>query len=108
MRYGTGREMLAHRIAHVILTRMEAAGETCDDRTHDAVRRTRPVRAAVDADLAQGRPGPAGVPAAVRPGPAAPRAADGLLDPAEQAAIGWADPPRGPGSARWSARPTRC
>ena len=44
-----GRDMLGHRIAHVILTRMEAAGETCDDRTHDAVRRTRPVRAAVDA-----------------------------------------------------------
>ena len=49
VRYGTGREMLAHRIAHVILTRMEAAGESCDDRTHDAVRRTRQVRAAVDA-----------------------------------------------------------
>src|SRR5215472_16009633 len=43
VRYGTGREMLSHRIAHVILTRMEAAGETCDDRTHEAVRRTRPV-----------------------------------------------------------------
>ena len=41
--------MLSHRIAHVILTRMEAAGETCDDRTHEAVRRTRPVRAAVNA-----------------------------------------------------------
>src|SRR6266516_3926460 len=40
VRYGTGREMLSHRIAHVILSRMEAAGETCDDRTHDAVRRT--------------------------------------------------------------------
>src|SRR6516165_5929330 len=36
VRYGTGREMLSHRIAHVILTRMEAAGETCDDRTHEA------------------------------------------------------------------------
>jgi DNA helicase IV len=31
------------------------------------------------------------------------RAADGILDPAEQAAIGWASPPRGPGSAHWSA-----
>ena len=49
VRYGAGRELLAHRIAHVILTQMEAAGESCDDRTHDAVRRTRPVRAAVDA-----------------------------------------------------------
>ncbi|MGH3212813.1 MAG: AAA family ATPase, partial [Trebonia sp.] len=36
VRYGTGRELLAHRIAHVLLTQLEAAGETCDDRTHDA------------------------------------------------------------------------
>ena len=48
VRYGAGRELLGHRIAHVILTRMEAAGETCDDRTHDAVRRSAPVRACVD------------------------------------------------------------
>src|SRR6266851_1781847 len=49
VRYGTGREMLSHRIAHVILSQMEAAGETCDDRTHEAVRRTAQVRSAVDA-----------------------------------------------------------
>src|SRR6516164_227174 len=49
VRYGAGRGMLGHRIAHVVLTRMEAAGETCDDRTHDAVRRAAPVRACVDA-----------------------------------------------------------
>jgi DNA helicase IV len=102
VRYGTGRDMLGHRIAHVILTKIEAAGESCDDRTHDAVRRTRQVRAAVDG---------------VWPKPDAVRlvfrllsdpellsqAADGVLDPAEQAAISWAAPPRGPGSARWSA-----
>jgi DNA helicase IV len=34
VRYGAARELLEHRIAHVILTRMEAAGEACDDRTH--------------------------------------------------------------------------
>src|SRR6202012_6213193 len=49
LRYGAGRDLLGPRIAHVILTQLEAAGETCDDRTHDAVRRSRPVRAAVDA-----------------------------------------------------------
>ena len=48
VRYGTGRELLAHRIAHVLLTQLEAAGETCDDRTHDAVRRSAPVRKCVD------------------------------------------------------------
>jgi DNA helicase IV len=101
VRYGTGRELLGHRIAHVILTQMEAAGETCDDRTHDAVRRSAAVRACVDevwpkveakrlvfrllssaAELA--------------------RHASGLLSEAEQQAIVWSPAPRGPGSARWS------
>ena len=102
VRYGTGRDMLSHRIAHVILTRMEAAGETCDDRTHESVRRSQPVQAAVaqmwpKADpirLVFGLLSDAGLLA---------RAADGALDEDEQAAIAWTSPPRGPGSARWSA-----
>ena len=102
VRYGTGRDMLAHRIAHVILTRMEAAGESCDDRTHDAVRRTRQVRAAVDAIWPKVDPvrlvhtllGDAGELA---------RAADGLLDEQEQRAISWPGRPASPGSARWTA-----
>ena len=102
VRYGTGRDMLAHRIAHVILTRMEAAGESCDDRTHDAVRRTRQVRAAVDAIWPKVDPvrlvhtllGDAGELA---------RAADGLLDEQEQRAISWQGRPASPGSARWTA-----
>ena len=49
VRYGAARELLEHRIAHVILTQMEAAGEACDDRTHESVRRSRVVRSAVDA-----------------------------------------------------------
>jgi AAA domain/UvrD-like helicase C-terminal domain len=102
VRYGAARELLEHRIAHVILTQMEAAGEACDDRTHEAVRRSRPVRAAVDAMWPKVDP--------VRlvfgllssaPGLAA--AAEGVLTAAEQAAIVWPAPPRGPGSARWSA-----
>jgi DNA helicase IV len=101
VRYGTGREMLAHRIAHVVLTRMEAGGEPCDDRTHDAVRRTGQVRAAVNAIWPKADPvrlvfGLLSDPALLS------RAAGDLLDPGEQAAIGWARPPRGPGSARWS------
>ena len=101
VRYGTGREMLAHRIAHVVLTRMEAGGEPCDDRTHDAVRRTGQVRAAVNAIWPKADPvrlvfGLLSDPALLS------RAAGDLLDPGEQAAIGWARPARGPGSARWS------
>src|SRR6516165_4489245 len=102
VRYGAARELLEHRIAHVILTRMEAAGEACDDRTHEAVRRSRPVRTAVDAIWPKADPvrlvfgllSSAAVLSA---------AAHGVLEPGEQAAISWPRPPRGPGAARWSA-----
>jgi len=102
VRYGTGRQMLAHRIAHVILTRMEAAGETCDDRTHEAVRRTRPVQAAVDQAWPKADPVRIVLRLLSDRGLLA-RAADGILDRDEQDAIAWRVPPRGPGSARWSA-----
>jgi DNA helicase IV len=101
VRYGTGREMLSHRIAHVILTRMEASGETCDDRTHEAVRRTKQVRAVVDGIWPKADPVRLVLRLLGDPGLLA-RAADGVLDPAEQAVISWSSPPRGPGSARWS------
>jgi DNA helicase IV len=102
VRYGTGRDMLSHRIAHVILSRMEAAGETCDDRTHESVRRTKQVQATV----AQVWPKSDPVRLVFRllsDPELLSRAADGILEEPEQAAISWANPPRGPGSARWSA-----
>jgi DNA helicase IV len=102
VRYGSGRELLEHRIAHVILTQMEAAGEACDDRTHEAVRRSRPVRSAADAMWPKVD--------AVRlvfsllsQRDALAAAAAGVLTEAEQELILWAPVPRGPGSARWSA-----
>ncbi len=102
VRYGAGRELLEHRIAHVILTQMEAAGEACDDRTHEAVRRSRPVRAAVDVIWPKTDPlrlvfGLLSSAATLA------RAAEGILTEAEQAEIVWPAAPRGPGSARWSA-----
>jgi DNA helicase IV len=101
VRYGAGRDLLAHRIAHAILIRIESAGEACDDRTHEAVRRTRPVRAMVDqawpaldpARLVTRLLSDAGFLA---------EAADGLLDADEQAALLWTKPAKGPKSARWS------
>jgi DNA helicase IV len=101
VRYGAGRELLGHRIAHVILSQMEAAGETCDDRTHDAVRRTAAVRACVDEvwpkvdakRLLFGLLSSADVLAS---------AADGILSSQEQALIAWSPAPRGPGTAKWS------
>jgi DNA helicase IV len=101
VRYGTGREMLSHRIAHVVLTRMEAGGEPCDDRTHDAVRRTAQVRSAVNAIWPKVDPVRLVFTLLSDPGLLS-RAAGDLLDPGEQAAIRWAKPPRGPGSAHWS------
>jgi DNA helicase IV len=108
VRYSAGRDMLANRIAHVVLTRMEAAGEACDDRTHDAVRRTRQVKAVVDAIWPKVDPVRL-VHALLSDREVLARAADGVLSPAEQDALSW--PPvgpgspagRGPGSARWSA-----
>jgi DNA helicase IV len=101
VRYGTGRELLSHRIAHVILTMIEEAGETCDDRTHQAVRRSRPVQAAVAAIWPKADP--VRLVLSLLSDPALlGRAARGLLDAGEQAAISWPNPPRGPASARWS------
>jgi DNA helicase IV len=102
VRYGTGREMLSHRIAHVILSQLEAAGETCDDRTHEAVRRTSTVRSAVNAIWPKADPVRVVFSLLSDPGLLG-RAAEGLLSPAEQAAVSWPKPPRSPGSVRWSA-----
>src|SRR5712692_7391041 len=102
VRYGTGREMLSHRIAHVILSQMEAAGETCDDRTHEAVRRTAQVRSAVDAIWPKVEPVRLVFDLLAYPARLA-GAADGVLTPQEQQAICWPRPPRGPVSARWTA-----
>jgi DNA helicase IV len=102
VRYGTGREMLSHRIAHVILSQMEAAGETCDDRTHEAVRRTSSVKSAVTAIWPKADAVRV-VFALLSDREVLRKAADGLLTESEQDAIAWQRPPRGPGSARWSA-----
>jgi len=102
VRYGSGREMLEHRIAHVILSQMEEAGEACDDRTHESVRRSRPVRAAAEAmwpkadaaRLVYGLLSSADALAA---------AAAGILSAAEQEAILWPSPvPKSPKSTKWS------
>jgi DNA helicase IV len=101
VRYAAARAMLAHRLAHAVLVRMEDAGEAPDDRVQDAVARSRPVKAYVDGCW---------------PALAADRlvhrlltdrdflsvAADGLLDEAEQDALCWPRPPRSARSVAWS------
>jgi DNA helicase IV len=101
VRYGAARGMLAQRLAHAILLRMEDAGDAPDDRVQDSVARSRPVKQYVDQ-----------VWPAVDPGRLVHRllsdadflatAADGLLEPEEQARLLWAKPSKAPTSARWS------
>jgi DNA helicase IV len=101
VRYGAGRAMLAQRLAHVVLTKMEAAGESPDDRVQDATARSAPVKAMVatlwpavePVRLVMSVLGDPDVLAA---------AAEGVLSAGEQAMVRWPVPPRGPGSARWS------
>jgi DNA helicase IV len=101
VRYSAGRELLSHRIAHSVLVRMEAAGEACDDRTHESVRRSRPVREAVDRIWPKADPVRIVLTLLSDPDALA-AAAGGLLDDAEQAVVRWVRPARGPKSARWS------
>uniref|UniRef100_UPI0018925AEA HelD family protein n=1 Tax=Catenulispora rubra TaxID=280293 RepID=UPI0018925AEA len=106
VRYGAGRAMLAPRIAHTILYRMEVAGETTDDRTQNAVARTSEVRKAVD--LLWPAIDPLKVVFELYANPEAlAAAAEGILTPEEQAAILWTatrpKAPRTAGTAKWSS-----
>ncbi|HJV15427.1 MAG TPA: AAA family ATPase [Propionibacteriaceae bacterium] len=101
VRYGAGRAMLPQRLAHQVLLRMEAAGDSPDDRIQNAVARSKPVRAYTDEIW------PALDPVKLiirllsdRDFLAA--AADGLLTPAEQQLIMMRHPPRSASTARWS------
>ena len=49
VRYEAGRAMLPQRLAHQVLLRMEASGDSPDDRVQNAVARSRPVRAYAEA-----------------------------------------------------------
>jgi DNA helicase IV len=101
VRYGTGRELLAHRIAHVILLQLEAAGETCDDRTHDSVRRSAPVRKCVDEVWPKVDPKRLVFSVLSDQNPIMGNAR-GLLSPAELSLISWPKVPRGLASAPWT------
>ena len=96
VRYGAGRAMLAQRLAHAVLTKMEAAGESPDDRVQDAMARAVPVRAMVDRLWPKVEPAKVVLRLLSDPATLA-AAADGLLTDDEQALLLWPTPPRGPG-----------
>jgi DNA helicase IV len=101
VRYGAARAMLAQRLASAVLSKMEASGESPDDRVQDTVARSAPVKAMVD------RLWPAVDPARLVLAllsdiDVLTSAADGVLSDDEQELLLWEVPPRGPGSAKWS------
>jgi hypothetical protein len=101
VRYGAARRMLAQRLAHGVLVKMELAGDAPDDRVQDAVARSREVKRYVD------RVWPAVDPARLvlrllTDPPFLAGMAEGVLTSDEQALLLWPRPAKGPTSARWS------
>ena len=101
VRYGAARGMLAQRLAHAVLLRMEDAGDAPDDRVQDSVARSRPVKQYVDQVWPAVDPGRL-VHRLLSDADVLAAAADGLLEPEEQARLLWAKPSKAPTSARWS------
>lgn len=102
VRYEAGREMLPQRLAHQVLLRMEASGDSPDDRVQNAIARSAPVKK-LCAQL-----WPAVQPARLlwrllSDGGALAAAADGLLDEQEQQLLRWPKPARSAKSQRWSS-----
>ena len=101
VRYGAARSMLAQRMAHRVLVKMELAGDSPDDRVQDAVARTREMKRYVDqmwpavdpARLVLRLLGDVGFLAS---------ASEGLLSDEERSTLLWAKPYRSATTARWS------
>jgi DNA helicase IV len=101
VRYGAGRAMLAQRLAHAILVKMEIAGDSPDDRVQAAVARSGPVRQWVDAVWPKLDPARV-VWRLLADADLLATAADGILTESDQARLVWAKPGKSPGSAPWS------
>jgi DNA helicase IV len=101
VRYEAGRAMLGQRLAHQVLLRMEAAGDSPDDRVQNAVARSRPVKAYVDQLWPALDPRKLVLRLLSDPVFLATHA-DGVLDEAEQALILMTKPARTPAAARWT------
>ncbi len=101
VRYEAGRAMLPQRLAHQVLLRMEAGGDSPDDRVQDAVARSKPVRAYADA-LWPALDAAKLVMRLLTDADFLAAAADGILSSAEQQLIMIKRPPRSAAAARWS------
>jgi DNA helicase IV len=100
-RYATGRDMLPQRLAHAVLLRMEADGDSPDDRVQGAVARSREVKAYIEQIWPAVKPQQVLFELLSRADQLA-RAADGVLTEEEQAVLRWPKAPRSTASAKWS------
>ena len=101
VRYGAGRSMLPQRLAHAVLLRMEAAGDSPDDRVQDSVARSRPVKQYAEALWPAVDPAKLLFRLFTDPELLAEHA-DGLLTAEEQTLLIWDKVPRSAGAAKWS------
>ncbi|MFI5730640.1 HelD family protein [Kribbella sp. NPDC051587] len=101
IRYGAGRAMLPQRLAHAVLLRMEAAGDSPDDRVQDAVARSRPVKQYAEALWPAVDPAKMLFRLFTEPELLAEHA-EGILTAEEQAMLIWEKAPRSAGAAKWS------
>ncbi|GAA0604388.1 AAA family ATPase [Kribbella sandramycini] len=101
VRYGAGRTMLPQRLAHAVLLRMEAAGDSPDDRVQDAVARSRPVKQYAEALWPAVDPAKLLFRLFTEPELLAEHA-DGILTAEEQQLLVWEKAPRSAGAAKWS------
>ena len=101
VRYGAGRAMLPQRLAHQVLLRMEASGDSPDDRVQDAVARSKPVRAYADAIWPTLNPLKL-IMRLLTDAEFLAAAAHGILSADEQQLIMMVGPPRSVGAAHWS------
>ncbi|MGL4831835.1 MAG: AAA family ATPase, partial [Propionibacteriaceae bacterium] len=99
--YEAGRQLLPQQLAHQVLLRMEAAGDSPDDRVQNAVARTREVKAACAALWPKVTATQVIFSLLSDPDVLAEHA-DGILTPAEQTLVLWTRAPRSAASARWS------
>lgn len=102
IRYTAGRQMLPQRLAHQVLLRMEAGGDSPDDRVQNAIARAKPVKDYVTALWPPVDPTKL-IFRLLSDADFLAEHADGILTVQEQAAIRPPKPARSPRSMAWSA-----
>ena len=101
VRYEAGRAMVRQRLAHQVLLRMEASGDSPDDRVQDAVARSKQVRAYAD-ELWPALDPVKLIMKLLTDAEFLADAAEGVLSPEEQQLIMMNRPLRSAAAARWS------